>query len=605
MSKVFHPDYDFYTNLPGDDIIINPLTDVPVNMREESELIEFYKLCNEHFSPAFGIKYLLGTNLYPFQMAIIMSMLRHKFPLLLLSRGSGKSFILAVFAAYAAVFFPGIKIILISAGFRQSKLIFNEIKRIWDRAPLLQAMSNGAPAIGVGECHFYVNGSSIIALPLGQGDKIRGQRAHITLADEINSIPPDIFDIVVRGFAATEMDPWEKTKTIMTRDKIQTLDDGLISTGNKIILSGTAGFRGEPLYRMFKQYSTILAHKIDGYAMDYSDELGIEQAGEEQIDYRDYCVVRMKYTDLPPGMMDVKIIHNAKATMSRVFFDMEYNTIFADDSVGFYKQKDINNATSSSPDGFSTCIVGHPKRQYVIGVDPARTADRASICVIELGTPNKNRYLWTCQGQKYSFLVSKLRELIRSFQNVIGIAIDLGGGGLAVQDLLAETSLMLAGDRPIFSHDDESEEAKQGARILHMINFAPAWIDEANALLQKNIEDKVLMFPMLINPGNIYEDVKMADALEDALYEISEMKKELVSIEVTYNKNGTRRYDLAPATASVAPGEVPRHKDRYSSLLLANYLVSKFTILNFDEKEELRKKYNQSPIGGWMESFGK
>jgi hypothetical protein len=47
-----------------------------------------------------------------------------------------------------------------------------------------------------------VGDSIIVALPLGDGTKIRGQRANIIIADEFASIPKDIFETVVRGFAA-------------------------------------------------------------------------------------------------------------------------------------------------------------------------------------------------------------------------------------------------------------------------------------------------------------------------------------------------------------------------------------------------------------------
>lgn len=600
---VFHPDYDFFTNLPSEKNIFNPLTDISVDLRERDQLVEFCKLCNEYYSPSFGIKYVLNTQLYPYQMAIILAMLRHKFPMLLLSRGGSKTFLLAVFATYMSVFFPGIRIILISAGFRQSKLIFAEIKKIWERAPLLQALSSGPPAISVGECHFYVGESTIKALPLGQGDKIRGERANVTLTDEFNSIPKETFDIVVRGFAATEMNPFEKTKNIMLGRDNRPMDDGLISHGNKIVLSGTAGFKNETFYRMYKQYTTILSHRVRGYASEYEEALGADFLGDERIDYRDYCIIRMKYTDLPPGLMDTKMIHNARATMTKMLFDMEYNTLFGDDTVGYFKQKDINEATAKSPGGFCVSLFGNPKRQYVIGVDPARTTDRAAVVLVELGTPNKIRYVWSCQGEKYSNIAKKIREIMANFKNVIGISMDKGGGGLAVQDILSEPAFLEDDEKLIFDYQDESDKTKQGLRILYMVQFAPAWLDEANSLLQKNIEDKAIMFPMKINKPDLYINKKIAEEADDALFEIEEMKKELVSIEVTYNKNGTRRYDLMPPSSEMAPGEVARHKDRYSALLLANYLACRFTTLNFDEKEEMRKKYKDSAIGGWIEEF--
>ena len=119
--KIFIPEYDHYMNLPEANSLFNPLVDIPPTMKEsgrfgvQRELVEFYKLCNEFYSPEFGIKYLMGTNLYPFQMAAIRAILGHKFPMLLFARGGGKTFLLVVYAVYHSIMYPGTKIILVSA----------------------------------------------------------------------------------------------------------------------------------------------------------------------------------------------------------------------------------------------------------------------------------------------------------------------------------------------------------------------------------------------------------------------------------------------------------------------------------------------------------
>src|SRR5574337_1168852 len=118
-TNFFISDYYHYKGLPKEELLINPLTDRSDIYREDSELTEFYKLCNESWSPEFGIKYLMGVNLYPFQMAILRAMFIHKFPLLLLTRGGGKTFLLACYALIHSILNPGSRIVLISASFRQ------------------------------------------------------------------------------------------------------------------------------------------------------------------------------------------------------------------------------------------------------------------------------------------------------------------------------------------------------------------------------------------------------------------------------------------------------------------------------------------------------
>ena len=56
MSKIFTPSFQDYFSLPEPDVLINPLMDVPARLAEDSEMAEFYKLCNPYYSPMFGAK---------------------------------------------------------------------------------------------------------------------------------------------------------------------------------------------------------------------------------------------------------------------------------------------------------------------------------------------------------------------------------------------------------------------------------------------------------------------------------------------------------------------------------------------------------------------
>ena len=609
-AQVIQPRYDHYIGLPPVDTLFNPLTDIPPHLKEKDELTEFYKLCNEFYSPEFGIKYLLQVDLFPFQMAIIRAILGHKFPMILLTRGGGKTFLLAVYGIYHAIMYPGSRIVLVSASFRQSKLIFAEIDRIYRRSPLLQQIADDAPRISTDHCKFRVCGSEIKALPLGTGDKIRGERGHVILADEFNSIPIEIFDVVVRGFGATESDPWKKTRDKLIRqyelDSDAPQDDAMteimLAEGNKIILSGTAGFKGGTFYKLFSQYSKIISHGMKGRAADFS---GIFDEGELDdeitIDCADYCISRFTYLELPMGMQDVKVIQNAKQTMPGPLFEMEYLTHFADDTLGFFKARDVEAATSRAPNGFSVRTRGDSNRHYVIGVDPARTTDRFAIVVVELGSPCKVVYVWTCQNKPFSYATTHLRSLLDKF-NTIAIAMDEGGGGFAVEELLNLAEIRGA-QVPIYRYDDDRPEAEQGNKILYMFPFSSNWIDDANTLLQKNIEDRIIMFPMQIDASN--SDGAMFVERDDILFEVLEMKKELVSIEVTHTKSGKKHFDLAPPDPKKDMDGIVRHKDRYSALLLANFIASRMNSLNYDEKAMARDLYekNVGAMGGWLEDI--
>jgi hypothetical protein len=201
--------------------------------------------------------------------------------------------------------------------------------------------------------------------------------------------------------------------------------------------------------------------------------------------------------------------------------------------------------------------------------------------------------------QSYTTATKHLRELIRRF-NTIGIAMDEGGGGLAVEEFINNLEVMKSGDTKIYRYDDETPESREGLRILYMFAFNPIWIDDANSLLQKNLEDKVIMFPISQADERLGEET--FEEHDDVAYEILEMKKELVSIEVTYTRTGKKQFNLAPPDPKKDIDGVVKHKDRYSALLLANYIVGRMSKLNYDEKEFARQKFYES-LGycGWVE----
>jgi hypothetical protein len=161
------------------------------------------------------------------------------------------------------------------------------------------------------------------------------------------------------------------------------------------------------------------------------------------------------------------------------------------------------------------------------------------------------------------------------------------------------------GDSKIYRHDHETPEAKDGLRNLYMFAFNSLWLDDANSLLQKNIEDRIVMFPQTQADDTSFGDgTGNFERLDDVAYEILELKKELVSIEVTYSKTGKKQFNLAPPDPKKDMDGVVKHKDRYSALLLANYVASRFEKINYDELDHARKTfYRTIECGGWAEDL--
>ena len=183
--------------------IFNPLTHTYANSEEEFHIHLTWLMSQpEYFS--FVCKQVFNIDILPMQSLILHELWNRKFPMLIGSRGLGKSFILSLYSMLRAFFMPGRKIVIVGAAFRQSKVLFEYMDTIWQNSPLLRDIMgpSSGPRRDVDRCVMKLGKSTITCLPLGDGTKIRGQRANDIITDEFASVPREIFENVVAGFAA-------------------------------------------------------------------------------------------------------------------------------------------------------------------------------------------------------------------------------------------------------------------------------------------------------------------------------------------------------------------------------------------------------------------
>ena len=574
------------------------------------ERIAWLMMRPEYFS--FVCKYVLNIEISPFQSLILQEMWNKKFPMLIGSRGMGKSFILSVYPLLRALFMPRRKIIVVGAAFRQSKVLFEYMDTIWKNAPILRDLcgSNSGPRRDVDRCVMHIGDSTITCLPLGDGSKIRGQRANDIIADEFASIPRDIFENVVAGFAAVAASPIEKVKMKAKKKRAEELGvdfnsdqprtDVFDDKSNQIILSGTAYYDFNHFAQYWKRYKSIVDSRGDDFKLKevFGDEV------PKDFNWRDYSVIRMPVTTLPEGFMDEGQVSRARATVHSGIFQMEYGACFTTDSQGFFKRSLIEGCVVSEQDPikfgdeevfFEAKLKGDPNKTYVFGVDPASEVDNFSIVVLEIdGVHRKIVHCWTTNRKQhreqlktsiadeddfYSYCARKIRNLMRVFP-CAEIALDAQGGGIAVMEALHDKDKIREGEVaiwPVIDYDKPKDtDDEPGLHILKMCQFAKSdWLAEANHGLRKDFEDKLVLFPAFdaVSLGLSAEEDSMIgrtyDTLEDCVMEIEELKNELSMIIMTQTSTGRERWDTPEI--KVAAGKKSRmRKDRYSSLIMAN-----------------------------------
>jgi hypothetical protein len=604
--------------------IINPFER---RTREEMEnpAIHLLKMMMNPDYFYFTCKYLLNIKILPFQCVILRELWYRPFPMLIGSRGLGKSFVLGLYALLRALFLQGRKIVITGAGFRQSKIIMQYAENIWHGSLVLQSLvkenSRSGPHHDADKWELRLGESTLTALPIGDGSKIRGYRANDIIADEFASIPNELFETVISGFGVVHLDPVEKVWTAKRRKVLKNrgfLTDEMIADmpkeiGNQTVISGTGFWQFNHFATYWKKWKGIIESKGD------PETIAKLHGGEPQPDlnWRDYAIIRIPVELLPDEFMDVKHIARSRATVHRGIFINEFGACFSADSNGFYKRSLIETCVTTKPIQpvgsefsytFTASLKGNPEMRYVYGIDTASESDRFAIVILELH-PDHRRivYCWTStrkehlarveaglaeEGENfYGFCARKIRELMKIFP-CEHLAVDSQGGGRAVSEALHDPDKIREGELPIWEitefHPLAQGKKKQsddypGLHIVEMVNFTQAeYTIDANHGMKKDFEDRVLLFPAF--DAISIEEARMSDAasnrifdtLEDCVAEIEELKEELATIVYTQvGTTGRDRWDT-PEVKIEGSKKGRLRKDRYSALVMANAAARRF-----------------------------
>ena len=502
-----------------------------------SGLIDFYLQ-----NPCIAAYDLLGVDLAPIQRAIFEDFWFRNYVIAICSRGMGKTFLLGLLATLSSMLKVGYRVGLISPVFRQSKMIFAEVEKLYAQSSILREACDKPPTRGSDVCYLRFKSiggktpSYIEALPLGaDGSKIRGSRFYLLLIDELAQVPDKIIDLVLRPMGAVGLAPMERVRRLEQKARLISL--GLAGEGdfeeedvNKMIMTSSGFYKFNHMWKRMKDH--------------WSQEVLAEKKGVES----QYKVWQVPYWDLPKGFLDINNIEEAKRVMSSTEFRMEYEAEMVSDSEGFFKASLLEECSTDS--GFTIEMCGDSKAQYIIGVDPNQ-GGRAScgVIVLRVGSVNKIVRVLELRTQTTQQLTQLIQNLCEKL-NVVRIFMDKGGGGKAVCDLLEEGY----GDKePIIDRTNDDHRHLPGRHILELIYFNPNWISDANFTTKAMLEDRKLLFPE--------PPIGSTLDLEAASYDtINTLKSQMLNIIVTQTSTGILHFDTP---------QKGQKKDLYSALLLA------------------------------------
>lgn len=574
---------------------------------------------------ALTCKLLLNMEVAPFQLVILDTLWNHAFPMLIGSRGASKSTLLGLYCILRATFIQGSRIVVTGMGFRQSKQVLGYAEHVWHHAPVLRSLFAEDPESGprhsTDRWTLRLGESIITGLPMGDGSSIRGERANVVIGDEFASISREIFETVVAGFGVVSLSPIEQMKNQARIDVMKDLQawtqemadrERQTNISNQLCISGTAYYNFNHFADYWRRWCQIINSKGDAKALR---EAFVGDAPED-LDWRDYAVIRLPVELIPKGFMDMAQVARSKATIHSGAYLTEFGAVFARDSNGFFKRSTIEGCVTKQPIQpfesqdqvkFIASLRGDTACKHVMAIDPASESDNFSIVILELhATYRKVVFCWTTNRQQYKqrlnvkatdetdyydFCARKIRELMRLFP-CDAICLDANGGGIAVLEALGDKSKLKPDESPLLPvsegplHDGKARESddKPGYHMVEMVQFSNAvYISEANHGLRKDLEDKALLFPYcdpaILAVAAIDDETnkKVFDTLEDATMEIEDLKDELATITHTQTPGTLRDHWDTPEVKLPGSKKGRLRKDRYSSLLMANYAARRMT----------------------------
>ncbi len=458
------------------------------------------------------------------------------------------TFMNAVFGVLRCLLYSGEKIVIVGPSFRQSIFVFNEAERILQKSIFFQQALIDKPKHHANEyAMIFRNGSTITALPLGvDGSKIRGTRATVIIVDEAAQVPSDIIDQAIIPFMTTKKNPMAKYLGVEEED-----------SENVLVFSSSAYYQFNHLYEKFIYWLQKVEEKDDKY-----------------------FVTKFNYYDTPEGFIDIDVVELQRKTSPDIIFRMEYLAEFPKDSMGFFPASLVHACT----DRFVAPLYeGKRDKEYVMGLDPARSDDNFGIVILELNGDIRNVVrVEAHNNKKMPDMKMHIYNLLERF-NVVRIGCDKFGGGRALADLFEEGQKYISSRTgklvqvpPILVIDDKETEYLHGRRILELIVFSSQTISEMNFDLKARMENGFLRIP-----ASPYCSNEVDEDAEAIFEEINNLKMEMTNIEVEKTASDYLKFVVPEG----------QKKDRYSALMIANHAADHFVLLG-TRKPEL-------PIGFW------
>ncbi len=534
----------------------------------------------------------------------IKSMMESDYFLGIWSRGMSKSFSTGVFALLDAIFNQGVQIGIISKSFRQSKMIFKKIEDI-AKSPkatfFAQCITRTSKMND--EWVMEIGRSSIRALPLGDGEKLRGFRFQRMIIDELLLMPEKIYNEVIIPFLSVVENPTERQEvydleTKMIEQGKMKEDERKVWPNNKIIGLSSASYKFEYLYKIYQKYESLILN-------------------EKNQDGAHRTIMHFSYDCAPEQLYDQSLINQSKSTMSQSQFDREFGAIFTDDSSGYFKVSKMANCTVPDGEGQSVEVIGNPRDEYILAFDPSwsesESSDDFAMMLIKLNKQTKKGTIvhsYALSGASLKTHIKYMVYVLTHF-NISAVVGDYNGGVQFINscnesDIFKKKNLNLGVIEAVLDKSKDynknlrrlkNQYNKSDKKFVFLRKPTSAWIRLANESLQSAFDHKRIFFAgaamnddynnqrksrvpieqlkFIRNDQNEKgpKGARMIDFVEHQRDMMDLIKVQCAMVQITTSSQGTQSFDLPPNLRKQTGADKAR-KDSYSALVLGNWMMN-------------------------------
>lgn len=239
-----------------------------------------------------------GIVLHPFQILMIWVLQRSNLAYIVASRGASKTFIIAIWALTLAVLYPGIKIIACSKTKQQGGLILEKLSSLKDAYPnVAREIRSITTNQNVMECSFFC-GSNIKIVP--SSESARGNRANYIIIEESRLVPKEVLEQIIKPFLFSRTPPYRLKPEYANDPDLK--EEGLIS------YITSAWYTAEYWYTYVK---SCIKRMVSGditsnfLAFDYKitifHNIKTEEMIKNEMADADSITIQMEYLNIPAG----------------------------------------------------------------------------------------------------------------------------------------------------------------------------------------------------------------------------------------------------------------------------------------------------------------